>query len=214
MKISASGGTFQDPEVGTYPAVCVRAIDLGTQENEYEGKKTLKRQLMLQFELHGESVSSDASGYMLNDHGQPDPSKPFLVSAWLTASFHEESTLRKYLESWRGAPYSDEQIAVFEHEGFDWSLMLGVPCMVKMAKNSKGKVRVQGVEKLHKHLSAPKPVNETFALVLGEDFDMGIFNRLSDGIKEIIAKSPEYRELSGMTRSVVERPAPDAPFDD
>lgn len=69
---------------------------------------------------------------MTGENGKPDPTKPFLVSAWLTASFHEEATLRKCMESWRGAPYTDNQISEFEIEGFDWSLMLGVPCMVQM----------------------------------------------------------------------------------
>jgi hypothetical protein len=215
MKISSSAGAFQEPEIGTYPGVCVRFIDLGTQTNEYEGKKSSKRQVMLQFELHGESLTSDASAYMLNEQGQPDPLKPFLVGAWLTASFHEEATLRKYMENWRGVPYTDEQIAKFETEGFDWNLMLGVPCMIKMAPNTKGKIKIQSVDKLQKNLSTPIHVNEMYALTLDE-FEPAIFEKLSDGLKDIIRKSPEWRELNGLsTPQPVAKPViEDAPFDD
>ncbi len=83
MKMTSSAGSFQDPVAGTYPGVCIGVIDLGTQEGEYDGKKTLKRQLMLRFELHGEAVDSDGNGYMTDEHGKLDPMKPFVVSAWL-----------------------------------------------------------------------------------------------------------------------------------
>lgn len=217
MKISSSAGAFQDPAAGTYAGVCVRVIDLGTQENEYEGKKSLKRQLMLGFELHGESVDTEGNGYMLGDDGKPDPKKPFLVSAWLTASFHEEATLRKYMESWRGAAYSEEQITEFEHVGFDWSLMLNQPCMVKMETNAKGKVRIKGISKLQKNLVKPVAVNQPVVFILDE-FDPQVFEALPVGVRDIIAKSPEWKALNGLlpqgAATQSDAAASDAPFDD
>lgn len=196
MKMSASAGSFQEPDAGTYAGVCVRVIDLGTQENEYEGKKTSKRQLMLGFELHGDSVDTDGCGYMTGEDGKPDPKKPFLVSAWLTASFHEEATLRKYMESWRGLPYTEQQISEFETDGFEWSLMLGAPCMVKMEANAKGKVRVKGISKLQKNIEKPNSVNPHVVFIL-DDYDDKAFEGLPQGIRDIIAKSPEYKALNG-----------------
>lgn len=215
MKMTSSAGSFQDPTAGTYAGVCVRVVDLGTQEQEWEGKKSTKRQLMLGFELHGDAVDTDGCGYMLNDSGQPDPMKPFLVSAFLTASFHEEATLRKYMESWRGQPYSDQDIAAFETDGFDWALMLGVPCMVKMEANAKGKVKIKGLSRLQKNIDKPVSVNSEIVFVLDE-FDQQAFNALPQGIRDIIAKSPEFKQLNGLQAQVGDTPpaSADAPFDD
>jgi len=196
MKISSSGGDFQEADVGLYPAVCVNVIDIGTQTGEYNGKPTHKRQIIIGFELHGESVTTDGVGYMKDENGNPDPKKPFMASAWVTASFHEESTLRKYMESWRGVPFSDDDIHRFETEGFDWSLMLGKPCMVKMAKNAKGKTKLAGVERFQKNLTPSQPVNPTYAFVL-DDFNPDVFEKVPDGIKEFIRKSPEWAALNG-----------------
>ncbi|MBY3536003.1 hypothetical protein HFN68_24260 [Rhizobium laguerreae] len=123
-----------------------------------------------------------------------------MVSAWLTASFHEEATLRKYMESWRGAPYTEQQISEFETDGFDWSLMLGMPCMVQMGLNKKGKVKIQNITKLQKNIERPASVNQHIVLILDE-YDQKAF---------------KWRELNS-------QPAPataakiistDAPFDD
>lgn len=213
MKMTSSAGSFQEPVAGTYAGVCVRVIDLGTQENEYEGKKTSKRQLMLGFELHGDAVDTDGCGYMTNDDGKTDPMKPFLVSAWLTASFHEEATLRKYMESWRGAPYTEQQISEFETDGFDWSLMLGIPCMVQMGLNKKGKVKIQNITKLQKNIDKPLTVNKELVFIL-DDYDQKAFDALPQGIRDIIMKSPEYREINRPQMVPAKKISEDAPFDD
>ncbi|WP_398472842.1 phage replication initiation protein, NGO0469 family [Tardiphaga sp.] len=217
MKMSSSGGSFQDPAIGTYAALCVRVIDLGTQENEYEGKKSQRRQLMLGFELHGEAVDTNGCGYMVGDDGKIDPKKPFMVSAWLTASFHEEATLRKFMESWRGQPYSDEQISEFENEGFDWGLMLGVPCMVQMAPNKNGKIKIKNLTKLHKNIDKPVMVNKPIVLMLDE-FEQEAFDALPQGIRDIIGKSPEFKGMNGMAidkaMAEVAPASNEPPFDD
>ncbi len=217
MKISSSGGSFQDPELGTFAGCCVRIIDLGTQTNEFEGKKTTKRQLMLGWELHGDSVDSDASGYMTGDDGRPDPNRPFLVSAFLTASFHPEATLRKYMESWRGVPFTEEQIHEYENEGFDWSVMLGKPCMVNMGPNKNGKIRVRTVSRLQKNIERPVPVNPLTVFMLDE-FDLNVFNSLPEGIRNMIATSPEYRAATHPMGSDLKgspvKISDDVPFDD
>lgn len=214
MKMTASGGSFQEPLAGTYAGVCVRVIDLGTQEQEFEGKKTSKRQLMLGFELHGDSMDSDGCGYMTDEHGATDPTKPFLVSAWLTASFHEEATLRKYMESWRGAPYTEQQISDFETDGFDWSLMLGVPCMVQMAPNKNGKIRIKNISKLQKNISKPDNVNPFIVFMLDE-YEQKAFDAVPQGIRDVIAKSPEFKALNGNAiDKALEGANTSQPFDD
>jgi hypothetical protein len=210
----SGGGDFQDPQAGVYPAVCVQVIDLGTQTNTYEGKTTHKHQLMLRFELHGESLTTDANGYMLDENGALDTSRPFLVGTFLTVSFHEEANLRKHMEAWRGVPYTDEQLDEFETQGFDWNKMLGVPCMVTMSPNTKGKVKLSGITKLQKNIEAPKPVGETFAFVLSA-FDRDIWEKLPEGIKGMITKSPEYQAQFGDYKpSTTEQSSPVEPFDD
>jgi hypothetical protein len=61
MKITSSGGSFEGPR-GWHlrRRLCPRCTL--APENEFEGKKTSKRQLMLGFELHGDAVDSDGCG--------------------------------------------------------------------------------------------------------------------------------------------------------
>ena len=40
----SGGGEFEQAPAGTHMAVCIRVIDIGTQDGEYQGKPNSKRQ--------------------------------------------------------------------------------------------------------------------------------------------------------------------------
>lgn len=177
----SGGGDFQHAPVGTHVARCIRLIDLGTQQGEWQGKPIIKNQVMVMWELCNE---------MMEVEGQK---KPFLVSKFYTNSLSEKANLRKDLTVWRGRDFTDDEL-----NRFDLQSILGAPCMVSVVEKGAGKegVKVAGVMKLPKGQDAPAAQNPTSAFWLDE-WNQEAFDALSDGIKKIIQKSPEYAEAIG-----------------
>lgn len=176
------GGDFAPVPEGTFPATCFRFIDLGTQMNTFEGNK-LQRKIMLSWEI------TDPDTLMTDG-------RPFTISSRFTWSTHEKATLRKTLESWRGKKFED---ADFGQGGFDTHKLLGVGCflsIVHAVKDGKTFANIAGVVKLPNGLSATPPQNPMVYLSLEPDeFDRDVFNGLSDGLRDVIMKSPEYGVL-------------------
>lgn len=188
-KETGGGGNFENPEAGTYGAVCYRVIDLGTQENNYQGIITHKQQVLIAWEL--DAPMSDG--------------RPFVVSQFYTASLNEKAKLRQHLITWRGRDFTPEEL-----NGFNPFNLLGAPCMLSIVLNDKGKTKIVGVAKLPKGMQGKKAVNTQCFLSLDKDnYDPTQFDMLSDGIKEIVRKSPEYQALSGITSD-----KPDSNVDD
>lgn len=174
------GGDFEQPPVGTHVARCVKLIDIGTQRGEYQGKATMKRQVIVGFELPNELMQEgDYAG------------KPFSVSRFYTASLGEKANLRKDLANWRGRDFTEDEL-----RGFDSKNILGKPCMLSLTPNDKGKVRITGVMALPKGTPVPEQINPTVYLSLEpEEFNPEVFEALSEGYKKLIKASPEWTEL-------------------
>lgn len=192
-------GDFQEAPAGTHISRCIRMIDLGTQTGEYQGKQTVRNQLLVSWELCNEMMDTSEGG------------KPFIVSKFYTNSLNEKAALRKDLITWRGRDFTEAEMAKF-----DLQSILGAQCMLSVVHNEKGRAKVSAVMKMPKGQEAPAPYNTPFAFWLDE-FDQATFDGLSDGIKSIIQKSPEFQDL-GKKRSQpsqagnVEEMTDDIPF--
>ena len=172
----SGGGDFEQPPVGTHVARCIKVIDIGTQKGEYQGKATSKRQCIIGFELPDELMTEGEYA-----------GKPFTVSKFYTASLGEKANLRKDLANWRGRDFTEAEL-----QGFEAKNIIDKCCMLSLTENDKKKIRITGVMALPKG-STPKPrVNEITYFSLDE-FNQAAFDALSDGIKKMIADSPEYR---------------------
>lgn len=182
MKWKDSGGTdFEQPPIGTHVARCIKLIDIGTQQGEYQGKATYRRQVIIGWELPNELMSE-------GEHA----GKPFTVSRFYTASLGEKANLRADLKNWRGRDFTDEELA-----GFEAKNILGKPCMLSVTLNDKGKARVTGVMALPKGTPVPDQFNESLFFSLEHaDFKPEVFEALSEGYKKMIRVSPEYMELT------------------
>jgi hypothetical protein len=198
------GGDYEQAPVGTHVARCVRLIDIGTQENEYEGRKSSRRQVVIGWELPEElMIKGESAG------------QPFLVTRFYTQSLNEKSTLRKDLITWRGRDFTPDELA-----GFDAQNILGVPCLVSITTNDQtGKSRVSGVMKLTKGIKPPKQVNPTLYFSLDpEEFDLSTYEGLSEGYKRMIEASPEFAEametLKPKGKKAAKAAAKPAPVDD
>jgi len=150
-------------------------IDLGTQKGEYQGRATSKRQIILAWELPLELMSEGESA-----------NKPFFVSKFYTASLNEKATLRHDLANWRGRDFTPEELG-----GFDSKNLIGKTCMLSITLSDKGKAKVTGVMALPKGTQVPVQVNPSVYFSLDE-FNLHVFEAISDGIKKMIVLSPEY----------------------
>lgn len=167
---NASGTTFEQAPLGAHKAICVRIIDLGTQESEYKGEKTIRRQNLLTWELPDE----------LREDGQP-----YIISKFYTASLGEKANLYKDLTSWLGKPPTVP---------FDPKSLLGLGCQVIVTERNEKHV-VSTVVALSKKEKVDKPHNDLIFFSLDE-FDGDVFDKLPDGIQKMIMKSPEYADAA------------------
>jgi hypothetical protein len=174
----SESGDFKPVPAGTHLGLCIKVIDLGTQETKFGPK----RQVKIVWELPEERM---------------DDGRPFIVSKNYTFSGHEKSNLRKDLEAWRGMPFRDSD---FGEGGFDIRNLLGKGCLVGVThseNDGKTYANVTSVSKVMKGMQTPAPENEiTFVWLKPADkFDPEAFESLSDKLKDFIRKSPEFRDL-------------------
>lgn len=175
MLLTDKGGDFEQAPLGNHVARSIRLIDIGTQESEYQGVKTHKRQFILTWELCNELMTrGDSAG------------KPFVVSKFFTASLSEKSNLRKDLVAWRGRDFTSDELA-----GFNARNILDKPCMVQIVDRD-GKHRVAQITGLPKGMTCPPAVNpiQYFSL---DEFDPAMLMTFSDKMQQLIMQSPEYR---------------------
>jgi hypothetical protein len=179
-KLSDAGKPGELPKEGEYKARVVGFIDLGTQEVEYEGKKSEQRKCNVEFALDmikGKSIRSDG--------------KPFIVSRRYTYSPSERGTLRKELRRAWGITTSD----------YDMADLIGLDALVTIVHDDEGKFANidkydnDGVKKLISGKpNLPKGI-KTRTLFLDENFDQDVFDSLSDKTKATIMLSPEYDKI-------------------
>lgn len=188
----SAGGDFKPAPAGAHRAVCVRFIDIGSQDvfNQKKGVTEKQHKVLLYWELSDEFM---------------EDRRLFIVQKRYTWSMHEKANLRKDLESWRGKPYTTEELAA----GVNTRNMLGQPATVTVmhAADQRDPSRIYanvvGVAPLAKGWRKPEPASAFVYLALEPgEFRASAFDELSDSLKVTIAKSPEYQAVSGY------RPAP------
>lgn len=152
VEASNSGGSSEIPPEGNHPAIFIALIDLGTHDDEYQGRKYENRRAMLCWELSGEF---DSAG------------KPFIVhqDVAVMPKISGKSKLRKILEQWRSKPLADG-------ERLDISTLLGKPCLINVghgkARNGSPFAKIQGISPLVRGMQAPRAVHEPFSWYYGQ----------------------------------------------
>lgn len=170
----SGGGDFEQPPTGNHVARCIRLVDLGTQHGTYEGKATIRNQVLISFELCNEHMGDG---------------KPFTIGEFYTNSLNEKAKLRAHLEAWRGRAFTEEEL-----NGFDLENVLGKPCMVSIIANEKGRAKISAIASMPKGMNAPQCVNKVSSFWI-DQFDQAAYDAMPDGIKKIIAESDEYKVL-------------------
>ena len=114
-----SGGDFTPHPEGIHSAVCVDVMDLGEQEVEFQGKRSMKRMVRIVFE--SEAVA-------------PGTGVRCSIDKRFSLSLHPKSGLSDFLGKWRGRP-------VVENETIDLAKLVGACCtlVVSHKQNPVGK---------------------------------------------------------------------------
>ena len=200
--VEDKGGNFERCPPGMHLARCYRIIDLGTQKSEYMGQVKYLHKVMLGWEIHG-----------TDDAGKPllmKDNRPFAIFKNYTLSWSEKANLRLDLQSWRGRPFTQEEM-----RKFDLKNVLGAFCMLNIIErpgnDGKTYTNVNGVTPVPaiiKQNGLPEGVNKLELFNLNEP-DMAMFETFSDNLKNKIKSSPEWERLQGKAAPAA-APAPAA----
>lgn len=180
MIVSSTGGDFKPIPEGNYIATCVRVIDLGTQMTTFKGADSLKRKVLIAWEVP--EVMVEWEGEM----------QPALVMSSYTASLHDKANLRQHLEAWRGRRFTDDEL-----KGFDLKNVLGKGCQIQVLHSEDGAyANVKAIMALPKGTAQPDPIHPLINFDLDE-FSEGILGTLSEKLQAKIKQSPEYKQATG-----------------
>ena len=123
MKFAAKSGVdFELAPAGNHVAICNAVVDLGLQPGSgmYPDPK---HQVYLRFELPTEQTTYAKNGEEI--------SGPMVIGRTFTASMSKKANLRKFIESWFGKNFPDDDTAAnFEHEK-----LLGHKCLLNITHN-------------------------------------------------------------------------------
>jgi len=181
LTVKNEGGDYTPCPAGNHAAICYAVIDLGTQHQDaftWEGAPIAasdKPQILILWEAPGERVEIDGE------------SRPAGISKFYNAFWGERASLRIHLEAWRGRPFTGDEI-----QAFNVGNLLGKPCMVNVIHTERGKAKVAGVAAWPKGMTPPTAENEQILFDL-ENYDQATFDKISEGIQNIIKKSPEWQ---------------------
>ena len=191
--VEDKGGNFERCPPGMHLARCYRIIDLGTQKTEYMGQTKYLHKIMIGWEIHG--MKDDGTKLAMQD------GRPFAIFKNYTLSWSEKANLRLDLQSWRGKPFTQEEM-----RRFDLKNVLGAWCMLniierpaKTGNNIYSNVDgVTPVPAMIKQNGLPAAVNANEIFNLTEP-DMDLYSKFSDNLKAKIASSPEWERITGNT---------------
>ena len=189
------GGSFELLPAGTHLAICIKLVDFGPQEVEYNGEVKEQNKVRLMFEVPAERITwKDSEGV--------ESEGPMTIGKTYTASMYQMATLRQHLESWRGKNFTE-----VEEMGFDIKNVLGKPCMLGVQHkeyNGKPYAAITSISPVMKGMDVPAIENDLVAF----DFDVhsdAEFDALPEWMREKVEAGKELlRVQKERVRSIAE----------
>lgn len=180
MPIAKETKNFDPAPAGTHVARCYGCVSLGTQHSELFADAF---KLMLLFELPFETVKMGDGKEM-----------PMTISKEYTLSLSKKANLRKHLDSWRGRPFTETELA-----GFEVSNVVGAPCQLTIthAKSSNGNVyaRIETITGLAKGMTCPDQQHPSikYEIEEGDEKVSENFKKLPEWIQKKIRACEEWQ---------------------
>jgi hypothetical protein len=168
------------------------------------GQVKYLHKIMLGWEIH--TTKDDGTALKMRD------GRPFAMFKNYTLSWSEKANLRLDLQSWRGKPFTQEEM-----RRFDLETILGAWCLLNVierpGKDGKTYVNIDTVTPvpaMMKKTGLPEGVNKIEMFNLDNpNWDM--FETFSDNLKVKIMASPEFNKAKGGSASNI--PAVDTSSD-
>ena len=207
--VEDNGGNFERCPPGNHLARCYRIIDLGTQKSEYQGQVKYLHKISVFWEVHG--MDDEGKPVLMND------GRPYGIFKNYTLSWSDKANLRLDLQSWRGKPFTQEEL-----RRFDLKNILNQWCMLNIIEKPGNKdnrifsniAGISPVPGVVKQAGLPAPVNKSEVFKIDEA-DMEMFNGFSENLKAKISSSPEWQKLHGKAQMPVRQAQPAAaPLED
>lgn len=195
---------------GTFPARVFKIINLGTHEQEFQGKVKKNALIRIYWELPTEL---DKFTVKDEDGSDKEIERPFAVSREFTLSMAPKANLRPIVEGIIATSLSDD-----EAQNYDMEDLLGRACLVTVVhKENRDRSRkyafVNSTAGLMKGQEAPAAVNEPIIQ------DVNVMTReeisnLPDWLEEMMQISDEFKRRfeDGDTEEVDEIKPEDIPF--
>lgn len=164
---------------GTYMAVCIYSLGIGEQLCKYKDSTRYNNQVMIGFELIGQTVEIDGK------------QEPRVLGRTFNVAKSQNSGLRKFLGSWMGKALTDD-----EYMSFDTNTLLGKPAMLSVVLNDTGEyANIDGIMQIPAGIPEPKATITPYWFDLDDGFDQAAFEKLPEWAQEKIKKSTEYQKL-------------------
>ena len=206
VKATGSGEDFQKLQPGRYEGTCFRIVDLGTRDKDFKGQVSKKEEIRLDFEITKAIDPVDNQVTMEDD-------RPFGVGKTYTASLFEMANLRKDLENWKDAVFSQAEL-----DGFNVGDLIGMNARIEIGHTAPDPVRgfSGGNPKILKLSRPDGGMQETPTINPKVIFDLEdycnnfngkadeqskamveVYDALPEYLQDEIAKSYEYKKAIG-----------------
>jgi len=176
-----NGGNFEPVPAGLHVARCVDMYHIGTVEDTWKGEVKQMNKVLLTFEL------PDVMHVFDKDKGE----EARKISKEFTLSMSPKANLRKDLESWRGAKFSDT-----DAKEFDVTKLLGMPCMLNVIHAESGGntyANISVITPPAKSTVVPEQIYES--LEFNYDNAKETFEKCPTWVQKKIVQSAEARAL-------------------
>ena len=170
---------------GTYMAICVAIYELGEQQLSFKGKTRYAQKIQFVFEIPEERIEIDGED------------KARQLSRTFNVSTSKASELRKFISSWLGKTFTDE-----EFKAFDTDTLLRKNAMIQVVLNDTGEyANIDTIMSLPKGVKASKPEADPIIFKVDE-WDDALCETLPDWVKEKLMNSTEFQDSHAPTDEV------------
>ncbi len=126
---------------------------------------------------------------------------PAVIGSRFTSSLSPKALLRQHLESWRGRPFTEQELM-----GFDLINLLGVPALISVMHSEDGKfANISAIMGMPPGGVEIKPEGELLLYDPNDAGALAVWNKLSEGFQKAIIRGNAAPE--GVQAQIPQQPA-------
>ena len=178
---AGESGSYTPAPEGTHRAVCSGIAVLGTYDEEYQGVEKKQKKIRIFYELPDETREYD---------GKTEPTK---ISKEFTFSWSDKANLYKFINNWRGKPFTADEL-----KKFNVFSVVSAPCLLtiqhKIGKTSgKQYAEITSATPMVKGMEKPVPTETFFYAV--DQHNEAVYANLPEFVRNKIADSDEWKAM-------------------